>query len=219
MKKVLLFAALGLGIGITTMTACRQSDPRTMIIRVPEMADARAVRIVTNAALDEVAGRYDGITHEYEADLSKRIILYHESHRLRSPAYQRRIVARIREVGYDARFLRVGHNPPDPVPTVEGPAQMWPNRFTAAISVPGMVSNTDVNIVADAIAYARLGRDDPRIRVDPRARRLTVGYESLHQSFKNVEYAIACAGYAANGVPAKLGLTDGLPYGWIPVSL
>jgi len=103
--------------------------------------------------------------------------------------------------------------------TEKGPVQMWPGRFTAAIVVPEMVSNRDANRVVDAIAYARLGRDDRRIVADSSARTISATYESLLLAEQNIELAIAAAGYAANRVPADLGTPDSIPQGWSPVTL
>jgi hypothetical protein len=183
------------------------------------MRDAKTVRIATNAALAEVVGEYDGIRNGCNVDLSRKLILYHESNRLLSREYQRRIEARISEIGFGARVTTVGRNPSPPVQTVDGPVQMWPNRFTAVISVPDMVSNTDANIVVDAIAYARIGGDDPRVSVNCQSRRVVARYESLHLSLKNIEYAIACVGFDANGVRARLGQKDSIPHGWTPIKL
>lgn len=152
---------------------------RTVTVSVPEMADQRAIRIVTNAALDEVIGRYDGTQHDYEVDLAKRVVLYHEGPGLRSRDYQRKIEARIQEVGLDARVVEVRLNPPVPVPTANGPFQAWPDRFTAVISVPAMTGAMDANIVVDAIAYARLGKDDPRVWARRHPRSVVVTYDSL----------------------------------------
>jgi hypothetical protein len=192
---------------------------RTAVIDVPQMSDATSVRIVTNAALDEVLGQYDGIQNQYEIDMTRKLVLYHESQRLLSPEYQRRIEARISEVGFKARVLDARLHPPPPVATVDGPVQMWPNRFTAVISVPDMTSNTDANVVVDAITFARLGGDDPRVVASQDARRLAIRYESLHLSLKNIEYAVACVGFAANNIPARLGRDDSIPHGWTPTQL
>lgn len=208
------FAAL---ITILAAAACRQSYVRTAVIDVPQMANSTAIRIVTNAALDEVVGRCDGTQHDHEIDVARKVVLYHESRKLMSPEYQRQIEARIRQVGFDARVVTARPNPPAPVPTADGPIQLWPNRFTAVISVPGMTSVTDANVVVDAIAYARLGKDDPRVAVQPGSRQLVARYESLQMAPRNIEYAIACAGFDANDVPA--GARKSLPHGWTPVRL
>lgn len=219
MTKRLLFGMLGLCIVILAAATGQRSDLRTTRIAVAPVTDALSIRIITNAALEEIVGRYDGIQHEYEIDLSKRLILYHESQRLLSPSYQAQIEARLAEVGYPARVLRAGHNPPAPVPTADGSAQTWPDRCTAVISVPGMTSRTAANVAVDAIAYARIGRDDPRVSFRRASHSVVATYQTLNLSLKNIEYAIACAGYGANGVPARLGAADALAHGWTPVTL
>ncbi|NQT93379.1 MAG: hypothetical protein HQ559_11510 [Lentisphaerae bacterium] len=220
MNRRILLVALGSLAVLVAAISCRRSDLRTAVVDVPGMDDARAVRIVTNATLDEVVGQFDGNKNAYEVDLSRKIVVYHESRqRLLSREYQRHIRARIAEVGFDARVIQAGLNPPPPVQTVNGLIQTWPNRFTAVISVPDMGSATDANVVVDAIAYARIGRDDPRVNVSASSRRVMAAYESIFVSLKNIEYAIACAGFDANRIPAKLGEEDALPHGWTPVSL
>ncbi len=219
MKKTFLLTSLWLCLGVLAVVSCRHSAVETVTVNVPQMAGDRIVRIVTNAALDAIVGRYDGTHHEYEIDLTKKIVLYHESHKLTSPYYQRQIEARIRQVGFRATVLSAGFNPPPPVPTDKGLVQVWPNRFTAAISVPEMTSNTDANIVINAIAYARLGRDDPRISVKRDSRKVITTYEGMSLAKKNIEYAIACVGFNANAVPANLGGKDSVPYGWKVVKL
>jgi hypothetical protein len=218
-KKTLWFVAVGLGMGLLAAVSCRRSDLRVAIIDVPQMTGDRAIRIVTNATLDEIVGRYDGTQHGYEIDLSKKLILYHEGQRLCSREYQRRIEARLGEVGFEAHVVGVHFNPTPPVPTEQGLVQMWPNRYTAVLSIPALASNTDANRVVDAIAYARIGGDDPRISVRRDSREVVATYESLNLSLQNIEYAIACAGFTANDIPANLGANDALPHGWTPVKL
>jgi hypothetical protein len=210
---------IGLVAGIAGVICAPRSDVVTAVVRVPRMAGDQAVRIVTNAALDEIVGRYDGTQNDCEIDLSRSILLYHESPKLLAPAYQRRIVACLREVGFAAQVAGARLNPPAAVPTVYGPIQLWPDRFTAVISVPAMRSHTDANIVANAIAYARLGKDDPRLSVDRKTRTLTATYNSLQLALKNIEVAIACAGFEANDIPANLGAADAVPHGWRPIKL
>ncbi len=204
---------------ILATLSCYRSDIRSTRISVPSMTDARSIRIVTNAALDEVIGKYDGNQNAAEVNLATQVILYHESQALLSKEYQRQLVARIAEVGYKAHVVSVRHNPPPPVPTIDGPVQMWPGRFTATIAVSGLEKNVDANIVLNAIAYARAGRDHPQIAVHPSSHSLDITFDSQRLSTKNIEYAIACAGFSANGTPAKLGQKDAPPHGWTPVAL
>lgn len=217
-KKLNLFV-LFVAAGLLAAMSCRRSDLRTTVIRVPQMTDARAIRIVTNAALDEVVGRYDGTKNDCEIDLANSSVLYHEGPRLQSPEYQRQLENRIREVGYEARVIRVALNPPSPVPTKDGPVQIWPDRFTALIAIRGMSRNTDANRIVDAIAYARLGADSPRVTPRPADRQLVATYEGISLSPRNIEYAIAGAGYTANTVEANFGKGDAPAMGWTPVKL
>ena len=51
--------------GLLATVLGRRSDTRTVTIDVPQMTDATSIRIVTNAALDEVIGKYDGIKKDW----------------------------------------------------------------------------------------------------------------------------------------------------------
>lgn len=218
MKRGALLTIVGLSLGLLAAMSCRRTDVRMALVDVPRMTDELQVRIVTNAALNEVVGRYDGIKHDYEIDMAKGIVRYHESRRLMSGEYRARIVARIKEVGFDAKVVEAGPNPFGPVMTRDGPIDMWPTRHTAVITVSGMKTHTHANIVVDAIAYARVGRDDPRICIQRAERRVLATYESMRLSLRNLEQAIACVGFDANAVPANLGRPDAIPYGWTPVN-
>ena len=217
-KRMVLMATVSF-VAAMAVISCRRSDTRTAVIDVPQMSDAMAIRIVTNATLDEVVGQYDGVKNDFEVDLSRKLVVYHEGQRLMSRDYHRRLVDRIAEVGYSAQVISARFDPPTLVPTRDGPYQMWPDRHTAIISVPDMESKTDANIVVDAIAFARLGRDDPRIEVDASRGRVVASYESIRLSLKSIEHAIASAGFDANRVPAKLGHPDAPAHGWKPVRL
>jgi hypothetical protein len=219
MKHKLNLLLLFLAAGLLAAISCRRSDLRMTTISVPQMADARSIRIVTNAALDEVVGRYDGTKNDCEVDLANSAVLYHEGQRLLSSDYQRQIEDRIREIGYEARVIRAGLNPPAPVPTGDGPIQIWPDRFTALIAIRGMKDNTDANRIVDAITYARLGTDSPRVALRAGTRKLIATYEGISLSPRNIEYAIAGVGFSANGVEAKLGAADAPAMGWTPVKL
>jgi hypothetical protein len=205
-------------LGVATAISCRQTDPRVAVVEVPQMADERAVRIVTNAALDEVVGSYDGILHDFEVDLTRKALLYHEGPRLLTAEYRARIEARIGEVGFPGRVMEARRNPPAPTQTDKGMVQTWPDRCTAVLVIPTLRNNADVNIVVDAIAYARFG-DDPRVAVQRQTRRLTAIYDSMRLSLSSLEHAIACVGYDANDTPARLGRADAVPHGWSPIQL
>lgn len=211
--RSLLGGAAGL-LALLTAVSCSRSDIRTTRIRVPAMADARAVRVVTNAVLNELDGRTDMFQHGCDVDLSRKLVFYHESEALRSPAYQRNILARIRELGYEARIAAVGPSELPPCPTNRGPLRVWPNRHTLVLSIPGMKCARDANVVVDAIAYARLGGEDPRIVVNPASRSLSITYNARGLAAKNLELAVACVGYEANDVPADVGQDGSIPHGW-----
>jgi len=203
---------------LVTTVSCRRSDVRTDEIVVPRMLSERDVRIVTNAVLDATSELSQAVRNDCEVDVSKRLVFYHEGPRLELPLYQALLLARLNEVGFaEARILKVALNPPPLADTVDGPYQDWADRHSAVIHVPGMSDVTAANRVVDALAYARLGRDDPRIQVDRMSRTLTVLYEGLRAARSNLEHAIACAGYAANDVPARLGGTDAAPDHWRPL--
>lgn len=187
--------------GIIVVTSCFRSDIHTTRIDVPSLTDAFAIRVVTNAVLNEVVGQYDGIPNSCEVNFENGLIVYHETERLRSPEYVRLIEKRIAEVGFPARVLRVE-------------SDRDRHRYRAIISVPDIKTNRDANIIIDAIAYARIGSDDPRIKADHSTRQVTATYDGRRLALKNIELAIASVGYQANDVPALLDRPDALPRGW-----
>jgi len=182
------------------------------------MATSRDIRIVTNAALNEIEGRYDGIQNAYEADIERGLILYHEGAHLLNPAYRHRIESSIASIGYRARVIGVRRNPPPPLPTPRGFVQPWGDRVTAWIEVEGVRAATDVNRITDAIAFARTG-DRSSVVPDPSARSILVSYDSRRLARKNIEFAIACAGFDAGTTAAGLNSPGGFPHDWLPVSL
>ena len=207
------------GLLATLVTAaCMRIEQHAVRLEVPDMAGARDIRIVTNAALNEIIGRYDGIKNDVEVDIARGLVLYHEGHRLQNEAYRRHIEECLREVGFEATFQAVRLNPPPPVPTTRGFVQMWPDRYTAVLSVPALKSCRDANVVVDAIALARTG-DHPSIAPHAPSHTLRVAYSGRALALKNVEHAIANAGYAVNGIPADLGRSDAVPGGWSIVTL
>ncbi len=217
-KRIALMMAV-LCVGVLATVSCSRSDIKTMTVNVPQMTTARDVRIVTNAALEEVVGIYERTPSTYEVDLSKKLVIYHESPRLLDPAYLNHIKSRLAEVGFGGDVISVQHDPLPTIRTANGLMRMWPDRHTAVISVSDMATKTDANIVVDAIAYARLGADDPRVSTDADSRQVTAIYNALYLARKNVEQAIACVGFDANTVPARLGEKDSVPHGWKPVKL
>lgn len=217
-RRFWVFTVLGLAMLAVTQLVPRRADARTVVVSVPEMAGERDVRIVTNAALDEIRGRYDGVLHEYRVDLERKVLLYHEGPRLLQPGYQREIEARIREIGQGARIVQVAANPHPPLHNTRGETMAWwTDRVTAVIALPDLGTRTDANRIVDAIARARTGDDPAHIVPDRGARTLTVTFDALKLAPVNLEHAIACSGYAANGSPARLGRSDALAHGWTPL--
>ena len=209
--------ALFIGACCLALFACRRTDPRSTTIHVPDMTGERDVRIVTNAVVNEIWSRLAGPRSDYEVDLGKGIVLCHESSRLMSKPFQRHIEARIREVGFEAHVMGVGHNPPPPIDVGPDrpPLYPWPDRFTAVIRVPGMTTTRAANRVVDAIAFARVGRESEHVTIDRIARSVIVTrYESTLLALKDIEHAVACAGYTANDVPPDVGKAHPPPHGW-----
>jgi copper chaperone CopZ len=73
---------------------------------------------------------------------------------------------------------------------------------TIMIDVPGMENEKHANMVINAMRQIP-GVDTNSVRFDFTRRTVTVRYESLVASLKNIEMAISDAGFAANGVPAN----------------
>jgi copper chaperone CopZ len=81
---------------------------------------------------------------------------------------------------------------------------------TMPIHVPGMKSQACVELVKAAVARVP-GVLPDKTTVDPATRTVYVTYESLGLSLKNIEFAIADAGFAANEIPAKPEAAAALP--------
>lgn len=213
-----LFAIIGLLMLCASMLSRHRDNERTVTVHVPQMTSDRDVRIVTNAALDEIRGRYDGIRHEYQVDRRNHAVIYHEGRRLLDPAFRAHIEARIREIGFDAHFTQVAANPQPPLRNGRGELfHNWPDRITGVLAVPGLQSDTDANRIVNAISLARSGDDPGRIRLDREARTLSVTFNGLLTAPRNIEHAIACSGFAANGAPPRLGGQDAVAFGWTPL--
>lgn len=73
---------------------------------------------------------------------------------------------------------------------------------TIVIDVPGMENETHASMVIHAMRTIP-GVDTNSVRVDFSRHTVTVRYESLVASLKNIEMAISDAGFAANDVPAN----------------
>jgi len=86
---------------------------------------------------------------------------------------------------------------------------------TITIDVPGMKNQKCVEIVTQAIVNELMRcmafEPDKKIEVDMTRRTVTVTYDSLKLSVKNIEFAIAKAGFTANDVPADPSAYEKLP--------
>lgn len=69
------------------------------------------------------------------------------------------------------------------------------------IRLPGLSSEADQAKITGAVS-ALPGVDMQRLAFDRKGRTLTVRYDSMRVAQKNIEIAIAEAGYDANGIPA-----------------
>lgn len=81
---------------------------------------------------------------------------------------------------------------------------------TFDINVPGMHNQACADVILRAINGVQ-GVRGAQTRVDLSARKLAVTYDSLILSRKNIEFAIADAGFAANEVPANVEAMKNLP--------
>ncbi|HOW98208.1 MAG TPA: hypothetical protein PK634_10515 [Kiritimatiellia bacterium] len=205
-----------LGAVAVLCVSCVRETQRTVEIKVPGMQTERDVRIVTNAALNEAVGRAT-LQHGYDICVDKGTMFYYEGARLLSREYQRHILRCLREIGYEARIVEVRHWPAPAMPTPRGWLQAWPDRHAAAISIPAMKTGVDAHRVVGAIARARAGDDPLRVAPDPAAHAIRVTYDTNQLALKNLEGAIANAGYQANDTPPSMGLPDSFPVGWTPI--
>jgi len=83
---------------------------------------------------------------------------------------------------------------------------------TVEISVPGMKNRACSEIVGRRLAGVP-GVDVSSIRIDLQRRAVTVRYDSLKLSLKNIEFAVAEVGFNANEVPARAEAAAALPPG------
>ena len=81
---------------------------------------------------------------------------------------------------------------------------------TILVLVPEMKNAACSNIVAGAVTRCP-GVNAATLRVDMTRRTVTVSYDSLMTALKNIEFAIAEAGFQANEVPAKKEAAAALP--------
>ena len=82
---------------------------------------------------------------------------------------------------------------------------------TVTIKVPGMNNAACAAIVVKALEATPGIQPGNAIKVDIAARTVTASYESLITALKNLEFAIADAGFAANEVPANAAAASKLP--------
>lgn len=81
---------------------------------------------------------------------------------------------------------------------------------TITIDVPGMKSGRCAEIVVNALTRFH-GIPRERIQADLERRTVTVTYESLNLSLKNLEATIAESGFTANTTPAEADAVQKLP--------
>jgi copper chaperone CopZ len=73
---------------------------------------------------------------------------------------------------------------------------------TAYIHIPEMAAPADVETIRGVLAQIP-GVRAAQMELDAPARTIRVPYDSIELSLKNIEFAIAESGYAANDVPAR----------------
>lgn len=81
---------------------------------------------------------------------------------------------------------------------------------TVLVYVPGMKNSACSEIVVRSVSKC-VGVDVAQTRVDLTKRTVTVTYDSLITALKNIEFAIAEAGFQANEIPAKEDAVKALP--------
>jgi copper chaperone CopZ len=81
---------------------------------------------------------------------------------------------------------------------------------TVKIDVPDMKNKACEEVVRRAIAGVPALQAE-KTEIDPVGRTVTVSYDSIVLSLKNVEFAIADAGFAADDVPANAEAAKALP--------
>jgi len=81
---------------------------------------------------------------------------------------------------------------------------------TVHIYVPNMKNGACVDVVVNALGRHQGIRADD-VSVDMTDRIVSVRYDSITRSVKNLEYTIADAGFAANDIPATPEAVNALP--------
>ena len=82
------------------------------------------------------------------------------------------------------------------------------NVQTLTVDVPSMRTPACADIVREALEG---GEHIQAVRVDLEARQVEVVFNSLYTAHKNIEQAIAEAGFDANAIPADPEARDSLP--------
>lgn len=217
-RRFWIFGLIGLAMVVLSQGFHWRSDVRTGRFHVPELASERDIRIVTNAALEEILGRYDGVQHRYQVDLPRGLVVYHDPGLVTDAGFRDRVVSRIAEVGYAATFQQVARNPLPPARSQKGELfDIFPGRHTAVIAVKGMKSNVDANRVVCAISLARTGDAPQSIQLDRAARTFTITFNGRRVGLKNIQHAIAASGFAADDLAARCGQPDAEPHNWTPL--
>jgi copper chaperone CopZ len=78
------------------------------------------------------------------------------------------------------------------------------------VYVPGMKNRKCAEIILNALGKEQ-GIGARSVSVDMADRVVTVRYDSIQRSIKNIEFTIADAGFAANEVPANAEAAQALP--------
>lgn len=80
----------------------------------------------------------------------------------------------------------------------------------AAIHVPAMKNQACANLIIRALGQDQ-GIPASQIKADVATRTVEVRYDSVKQSLKNLEFAVADIGFEANDVPANAEAEQKLP--------
>jgi hypothetical protein len=192
-----------LALALVAAGGCRRRDVRTVTLAVPDMADDRAARIVCNAICIELARNDANIgvsLKEGTLQLSANAVLMNAD-------LQSAILKEAADVGLSATLAGVKPAPSD----------HWPDRHVLVLRIAGMQTNQKANIAVGAVTRAMNGQAAGDVRADPAARRVTVTYDSMFLGRKNLEHAVANAGFRTDRIPVNLGFPDALPHGWSPL--
>jgi copper chaperone CopZ len=81
---------------------------------------------------------------------------------------------------------------------------------TFTISVPDMKNQACVTVIVNTLMREQAVRGED-VQADLEKRTVTVKYDSLQRAQKNLVFAIAKAGFTANGVPANPDAAKALP--------